>query len=343
MIKQQNSGFTLVELLVVIAIIGVLVALLLPAIQAAREAARRSQCSNQLRQIALAFQLHHDAHQFFPSGGWGHRWTGDPDAGFGRKQPGSWAYNCLPFLEAQALHGLGAGTTGAAPKRAALAKIGETPVETFYCPSRRSAAAYPHLAASSPSQIINATASPNGLARSDYAANLGPRISAHNVQWGSGPTSLLQAENDRGFLENTLRTKATTPFEEIHGIVYQRSEINVKHITDGLSNTFLVGEKNVNPDNYLGSRSESDRDLGDDQGAWIGDDLDVHRFTDADALPAPDQPGLPQPTSFGSAHPTGFLMSMCDGSTRMLSYDVDPLTYQHQGDREDGQIVAGSN
>ena len=107
---RSQMGFTLVELLVVIAIIGILVALLLPAVQAAREAARRTQCINHLKQIGLAFQLHADTHGIYADGGqvqWNKRLPLERDGG-GRPnvapfQTWGWAYQILPFLEEEAV------------------------------------------------------------------------------------------------------------------------------------------------------------------------------------------------------------------------------------------------
>ena len=87
------------ELLVVITIIGILIALLLPAVQAAREAARRMQCANQIKQLATGSLLHLDSQGHLPCGGWKWTWVGDPDRGFGPVQPGGWIYNILPYIE----------------------------------------------------------------------------------------------------------------------------------------------------------------------------------------------------------------------------------------------------
>ena len=134
---QQRSGFTLIELLVVIAIIAILVALLLPAVQAAREAARHTACKNKLKQMALAFQMHHDTYTHFPTGGWDY-WepttyqSGVPAVGL--NQRAGWAFQILPYLEAQAIWTGGPGPTDL--DRALFAISKTNPV--FFCPSRRS-------------------------------------------------------------------------------------------------------------------------------------------------------------------------------------------------------------
>ena len=98
---RRQLGFTLVELLVVIAIIGILIALLLPAVQAAREASRRSSCSNNLKQLALGLQNYHDVNKTFPVG---HEWMGDLDGDATNDSGGTgfgWAYFILPYIEQQ--------------------------------------------------------------------------------------------------------------------------------------------------------------------------------------------------------------------------------------------------
>src|SRR5579864_8117659 len=107
--SRAVRGFTLVELLVVITIIGILVGLLLPAVNAAREAGRNTTCQNNLKNLGLAALNHEHAHGFFPTGGWGSQWVGDPDAGYGITQPGGWLYCILPYMDGQNLHDLGLG------------------------------------------------------------------------------------------------------------------------------------------------------------------------------------------------------------------------------------------
>ena len=168
--RGNLRGFTLVELLVVIAIIGILIALLLPAIQSARETARRTECANHLRQVGLACLEHESTHKFFPSSGWGYIWTGDPDRGYGKGQPGGWIYNILPFLEEQAVRNIGAGLAGPGPGGAKYEALKQQKVaflEIMYCPSRRVAKAY-----FGADQAINA-GNTEIQAKNDYAANGG--------------------------------------------------------------------------------------------------------------------------------------------------------------------------
>ncbi|MDO5114216.1 MAG: DUF1559 domain-containing protein, partial [Planctomycetia bacterium] len=166
---KSKKGFTLVELLVVIAIIGMLVGLLLPAVQQAREAARRMQCNNNLRQMGLAALNLESSHKHYPPGGWKWSFTGDPDAGFGEGQMGGWSYSLLPFLEQNTLYQLGAdgdpGTETTTQKNGAKQRA-ESPIPIFYCPSRRTCKTY------KAGTSVNSASTPNA-GKTDYAANSG--------------------------------------------------------------------------------------------------------------------------------------------------------------------------
>lgn len=156
--SRERSAFTLVELLVVIAIIGILIALLLPAVQAARESARRTQCVNHLKQFGLAFQNYHSTHNEFPTGGWD--WNAPPTydstrAAIGAEQKAGWGFQILPYIEEEAVQNAGA-----------VVAIG-TPLATFFCPSRRS----PQAFVRQDKYVPQLTGSTITHAMSDYAAS----------------------------------------------------------------------------------------------------------------------------------------------------------------------------
>ncbi len=338
---QRQHGFTLVELLVVIAIIGVLVALLLPAVQAAREAARRSQCANNLKQLGLAGQLHVDTNGFFPSCGWGHNWTGDPDRGFGKSQPGGWLYDVLPYIEQQNLRSLGSGGS-AAEKRAAASIAMSKPVSAFICPSRRALQTYPSdwYASKGNRPCVNADEVID-FAKSDYAGNGGdvPANLETSGLYFSGPKNLTEAET---FNWATAEEKA----KKINGVTFLRSEIGIEHITDGTSNTYFVGEKYVRPDTL-----DIGKSYGDNGSMYEGHDHDVLRWTfrfdlpfniPNTCLPDQDRAGYTNHNCFGSNHPGGFQMAYCDGSVRMVSFEIDRNAHSRMGNRRDGKLIDGN-
>jgi type II secretory pathway pseudopilin PulG len=320
----------LVELLVVIAIIGVLVALLLPAVQSAREAARRSQCANNLKQIALACLDHHDAKGHFPASGWAWGWTGDPDRGSGKEQPGSWCYNVLPYMEQQALHKLGSDGNPnliTAGQKAGAKIREETPVATFQCPSRRPAIPYivdtVHTYRTANSDMCTS------LTRGDYAGNVGtdnnndPQLGA-DKDGGNAPGSIPVSANHKWPNYDNLD-------HPVDGIIFSCSEINMKRIDDGTTHTYLVGERFISSDYY-----EDGRDYTNTESNWSGDNDDTLRSTFY--LPLPDQPGGPIEAlarRFGSAHPTNWHVAYCDGSVRSESYDIDVDVHYYNGSRSD--------
>jgi prepilin-type N-terminal cleavage/methylation domain-containing protein len=319
--QMIRRAFTLVELLVVIAIIGILVSLLLPAVQSAREAGRRAQCLNQLKQLALGFHGHLDAFHWFPSGGWGYRWKGDPDRGFGIKQPGGWTYNVLPFVEEQTLHDLGKGQTFAA-KQATFVKREQVQIRLFACPSRRAAETIPNYYNLTPNNM-NLT---DRWGFTDYAANSGDaEVNPANCEYGSNNFPNDYASGDGGF-SNWGDTKIIT------GICFTRSTIGIAAIPDGTSHTYLVGEKYLNPDHYT-----TGIDSGDNEGFSSGWGNDTSRF--AYQAPTPDYPGAPSNCKFGSAHVGIFHMALADGSVRGIDYLIDSTTHARLGNRRDGMVI----
>jgi type II secretory pathway pseudopilin PulG len=315
-----RAGFTLVKLLVVIAIIGILVALLLPAIQAAREAARRNQCTNNLKQLALGCIQHHDTHKIFPSGGWSWHWTGDPDMGFGREQPGSWLYHILPFIEEDDLHQLGGDgqkNVITAGQRTGAGHRDTTPLVTFYCPSRRAARAYPK-GTTHPYDMYNATApSPLNMSLSDYAGNVGPTTRNNPPE---NPQLGLKASPSQPDLNIPIPAafQWNPELSKIQGIMYGGSIVSIKQVTDGTSKTYLCGEKYHTPIAY-----EDCTDYTDAEGAWTGNNDDTLRT--GHLQPTQDQLGLlaKDYRAFGSAHSGIFQMAWCDGSVSSMSYEIE--------------------
>jgi prepilin-type N-terminal cleavage/methylation domain-containing protein/prepilin-type processing-associated H-X9-DG protein len=331
---KVRAGFTLVELLVVIAIIGVLVALIMPAVQASREAARRAQCKNNLKQMALAFWQHEAARGHFPTGGWGYKWVGEPDDGYGKDQPGGWAYNILAYIEQESLRNLGSGLPSRfidplnAERQSALMQLVTTPLSVFNCPTKRPLELWPYAHdPSNPFLAVNlfmcAHSKGCHVARGDYRVNSGS-MEPGDV---TGPGLVVNP---------ALHTWTLSSPKAQNGICFQRSIIRVAQILDGTTRTAMVGEKYLNPNHYFDGK-----DSADDQCVYSGHDRDNSGYTrdGRDVFrPLMDQPSYDNrkyPFRFGSAHNSGFNMAFCDGSVQGIGYDVDDQVWINFGGRDD--------
>jgi prepilin-type N-terminal cleavage/methylation domain-containing protein/prepilin-type processing-associated H-X9-DG protein len=357
--KASRSAFTLVELLVVIAIIGVLVALLLPAIQAARESSRRATCKNHLRQISTAWLNHESSVGHLPTGGWTIRWVGDADRGFGEDQPGGWIYNILPFIEDQALHDMPADSDIwelTVKQIFSAQEMIEQSRSWWNCPSRRFGV-FPEV---DPPTIINAededppalasfhprllTYTGNFVGKTDYAANGGTSRGWDTRSRASEWPGSIHAvkEWEEGLVDRTgvyWRLQNNLGNLGANGVTFQRSEVRMQNIEDGTSNTYMVGEKNLTPgfyENGLGEGDEANWAVGSNTNT-IRSAQNIEGVGDC----AQDLPFV-ESIEFGSAHAGAWHMAFVDGHVEALRYDIDGVVYTSGADRADGNASASN-
>ena len=370
----DQRGFTLVELLVVIAIIGILVALLLPAIQSAREAGRRTQCKNNLKNIGLAILNFQSTHKVFPTGGSKHLTTTPPyglaqnvedgkPLGVSRLGLG-WAFQILPYIEETSAYQI-----------RTLEDMQKIVITLYVCPSRR----LPATAWSDAYQAIFAYIDYAGAVPCTYrnrsrTARYDPttgvpttpaavRDLATSFSGGDGANfTSSNAVPDNTVYDGVIVRcpwdwQATSGTKQIGKFLANvNGLVKPAHIIDGTSKTLLVSEKYIRNDAYEGSIAGQNRN-SDDRGWTDGWDADILRSTcyqplsDSDSIgwasllknyfdddPA-TQFALSNVFHFGSAHPAGINAVYADGSVHFIAFDIDVLVFNSLGTRNGDETL----
>ena len=335
--KRSDGGFTLVELLVVIAIIGILVALLLPAIQAARESARRSSCLNNLRQLGLACHLFESANKVFPSAGGAVNQFFNPaelsKAVYGY-EGASWMFQILPYIEGQTLADLRKGD-GATKAGFQITGLSEIQVPLFNCPSRAMRFAVSGITVYGLGDYagVMASWSDPGWNGFEWQITLPPKVNEETAVW----TGILA----KGGQVN----KSASPPQ-----IWKFGRVGFRNIEDGASNTILLAEKSVSSQ-YYNIPNTNTWPFWEMYGYYTGADWPIMRMFGAKTQAASTQPVVPvlgdnenrtgPPAStpeygFGSAHPGIICSVFGDGATRIISQAADLIVLDQLGKRADG-------
>ncbi|WP_428305015.1 DUF1559 domain-containing protein [Lacipirellula sp.] len=335
----RRHAFTLVELLVVIAIIGVLVALLLPAVQAAREAARRSQCSNNSRQLGLGFMNYESAHGGLPPRRWNR-----VDEGYT-----GWGTFLLPYIEQQAVYNAYKWEYDFYdPANKATV---ETQIATFICPS--SPREEPALSGGKATTLANPDRSTSYTVegRIDYLAPngfYGP-TNGWGIQLGGG-TLFTKNDPTNNWHQAMLDSTTNAAFAN----VMNRAPRKLKDITDGTSQTLLINETAGWPQQWVG-RNRVTTDLAvANRASWAGWQAFVYwpyssdGLQDANSNPAAGDlldcaVNCNNFHAIYGFHVGGALVTFCDGSVRYVSEQLDGLTFGQIVIIDDDQVVNNVN
>ncbi len=315
--SKSRRGFTLVELLVVIAIIGILIALLLPAVQKVREAANRSICQNNLKQIGLAIHNYHDVYDAIPPS------RLDRDGGV------AWTVLLLPYIEQENFYRQWDLTHWYYDQGDAGDAVRQTQVKLYYCPSRRQ----PPLVSLSGDRPDRPWAGarinyPGALG--DYAACEGDNIDLDEN--GNGGNGAMVLAGNIQYSKSGLK--------QLPWILKSwTSQTRFETITDGLSNTFFVGEKHVQLGAFGKNKGQDNPTTDGDSSIYNGDDAWVVSRAAGPKYPLATSPDDPFNFQFGSYHPGICQFLMGDGSIRAVAVSTPVSTLDLLARRDDGQPI----